>query len=100
MAFLLLSRLCLKKGQNQELQDCSCMLGVLKTKTLSFTPEGTGHDCQIGKCHNMMWLFLGSSQMLVAAGQFETLCVDIRDNTAYIYGKSGCQYGVRADQAF
>lgn len=38
--------------------------------------------------------------MLVAAGQFETLCVDIRDNTAYIYGKSGCQYGVRADQAF
>lgn len=37
---------------------------------------------------------------LVAAGQFQIGCVDIWDNIAYIYGKSGCQLGVYVDQGF
>lgn len=37
---------------------------------------------------------------LVAAGQFQIGCVDIRDNIAYIYGKLGCQFGVYVDQGF
>jgi len=37
---------------------------------------------------------------LVATGKFQIECVDIRDNTAYIYGKLGCQSGVYVDQGF
>lgn len=36
----------------------------------------------------------------VATGQFQTGCVDILDNIAYIYGKLGCQFGVYVDQGF
>lgn len=31
---------------------------------------------------------------LVAAGQFQDEHVDMRDNTAYIYGELGCRQGV------
>lgn len=37
---------------------------------------------------------------LVATGQLQIGCVDIQDNTAYIYGKLGCQFGVYVDQGF
>lgn len=95
------SRACLKKGQNRARRDGfhleMYLFARLKLKSKAGVSNlvTSRHDTMISPQQLNAYL-----AQLVAPGQLQTGRVDIRDNIAYIYGKSGCQFGVYVDQGF